>query len=112
MLSTYRRKQEIKIADCDLLEARRIVGSHEMMPALLHMPHAVRDICGNGIVKGGRVVVVVRRRGFATRGHIVFLTFLVLQRQLKSFLHADDGFRFALGRIILQRALIFVLGKE
>lgn len=111
ILSTYRRKQEIKIADCDLLEARRIVGSHKMMPALLDMPHAVGNIGGNGIIKRGRIIVVVRRRGFASRGHVVFLTLLVLQRRF-AFPHADNGLGFALGRIILQRALILVLGKE
>lgn len=78
MLSTYRRQQEIKIADCDLLEARRIIGSHEMMPALLNMPHAVGDIGGNGIIKRGRIIVVVRRGGLATRRHSVLLTLLVL----------------------------------
>lgn len=111
MLSTYRRQQEIKIADCDLLEARRIIGSHEMMPTLLDMPHAVGDIGGNGIIKRGRIIVVVRRRGFATRRHCVLLTLLVLKRWF-AFPHADDGLGFALGRIILQCALILILREE
>jgi len=77
-----------------------------VVPALLHVAHAVAHVRCDGVVEGGGVVVVVRGRRLPAGGNGRG------RRQRVLLLHADHRLGLAAVGIVFQRALVLVLGKE